>query len=222
MTAHQSIGRIRATAEGHVLGVRLQDEFEEIFTRNMRAGADTGGRKNHFAAGLFGDEFREIFRRVIFRNGENFRRCRDHRNRLQHRAGKTLVAIQRLVDRQSRCCDEQHIAVRCGLDDSLGRDIGAGTGAIFDHDIATALFLHARANDARDGIGRAARRKANDEIEIGLLRLRGARHHNRKCNQRTKFEFHFCPPVGWHFKPPNECIKDGDRASSQIRLPHEQ
>ena len=71
--------------------------------------------------------------------------------------------------------NRKRVAVRRRARDDRGADIARRAGAIFDHDRLAERLLQMAADDARQDVGRAARRERHDERDvargIGLGRL---------------------------------------------------
>jgi hypothetical protein len=79
--------------------------------------------------------------------------------------------------------DAQGVAIGCGARNHLGADGATSTATVLDHHRLTEFTRHALGGNAADDVGRAARRKRNDQLHrlggpgagSGALRLRRAR-----------------------------------------------
>ena len=117
-------------------------------------------------------------------------RVGDHGNRIQ-RLGRVMAQIEdmRVDDHRTLVADQQGIAVRVGLGDDLGADIGCRTGAVFNDDAPTQSRFKARGKDAGDGIGPAACGIGHDKGDrLGRIILRHGRHRRQSqgCRSNAK------------------------------------
>ena len=122
-----------------------------------------------------GQQFLEILRRQIRR-----RRKRRSGGVDQADGGEILdrieleIRIKRHARRQRHLMDHERVAVGRGTGAARGADHAAGAADVFDHDRLAERLLHAVLQDARDRVGRAARRERHQQrdgtVGIGLRR----------------------------------------------------
>ena len=119
------------------------------------------------------------------------RHGRDHADRreVSHRIERQL-GIERRVDRVAGEADQQRVAVRCRLGDSVGGEIATGAGPVLDHHRLSQRSRQRLRDRPRHSVGGAARRCADQELD----RLRwvivsangGGWRQRRNCNQQHR------------------------------------
>jgi hypothetical protein len=86
---------------------------------------------------------------------------------------------------------QQRVTIGRRIDDRLDGDVGAGAGPVLDDDLLAEPLRQPRGNNACDGVGTSARRKAHDPAHrphrIGL-RPRDARRGWQRGSARCEME----------------------------------
>ncbi len=85
----------------------------------------------------------------------------DRREVAREVEGEPLV--ERGVDGVGRGADQDGVAVRRRVDDAFGRDIAAGARLVLDHELLAEPLGETLADEARQHIGRPARRKSDHQ-----------------------------------------------------------
>ena len=133
-----------------------------------------------------GDQFGRGLRRQIVLADDPQRRGGQQRDRLQILEDVVVERVdRRRADMARPIADADHIAVWAGVDDSSARNRAAGAADGFDDHALAERRLHRIGQDARQRVGRAAGRKADQHGDragrIGLRqRCRG------KCQQHDQ------------------------------------
>jgi hypothetical protein len=145
-----------------------------------------------------GDELPHRFERHRGRDREQQVPACCERNRLQ----VTLDVVRNLrhhVARDGERADRPHadrVAVGVGLGGEVEADRQGAARAVVDHDLLAELFAELRAENARDGIGRAAGSLRDDEPDrpIRVLRRRAGRNHASEQGQSESDKTHVATP----------------------------
>ncbi|MGY4423803.1 hypothetical protein ACVWY2_006252 [Bradyrhizobium sp. JR6.1] len=109
------------------------------------------------------DELGDVLRRHVLVDGHHVRHAVEgsHRRDIAHEI-ELQIRVERGVDVVRRI-DQQHgVAVRLGVDRSFGADIVAGARLVLDHELLAELLRQPLPDQARDDVGGAARRIANN------------------------------------------------------------
>ncbi len=114
---------------------------------------------------------------------ENVRHRRKHRNRSKVFAdvvGHAAVEA-RVYGEISRGGEHQRVAIWRGLGAERHADVSAGARTVFDDDLRAHLGADLVADDSRERVRGAARRKGNDQPDrLAGIRLRRARDAGRQ------------------------------------------
>jgi hypothetical protein len=155
----------------------------------VRAAAQSGRAEVELARLLF-RERDQLFHRLRSETGrddENQWRARDLRD-----SGKVfdcivrkLTRVQRRASRVIGTCRRERVAVARRIGNDLEGDDAACAGTIVDHHRLSPSLHESRANDASDGVGRAARRERHDHAN-GFRRIRAI----LRCRGRSRVGSH--------------------------------
>ncbi len=184
--AHQVLQRRPRAAIGHMRGLDAGARLEQLAGQMVgRAVARRGVARLAFLGLQLGDQLGQRAR-LLGRDQQHHRHEAGQRHQLeilQRIVGKLVV--ERDVDAVRRGgAEQQRVTVGLRLGDLLGADRAAGAALVLDHDLLAELFRQRHRQDAREDVGRAARRERHDELHRlvrVLLRQRGrARQHQRQ------------------------------------------
>ena len=136
MVADRRLHRRRTTGEWNVHGLHLGDLGEEVLRGDMGTGTDAGAAEGEALVLAVGEELLQVLRRIARMDREHVgAECHD-RNRAQVAGGEALVPPGGLVDRKRRRGGQDGVTIGCRGAHGLGRDIAAGTAAVFhDHGV---------------------------------------------------------------------------------------
>ncbi len=166
----------------------------EQLAGQMHRGAVSGRRIVRLAGiGLgVGDELLHRMRRRRHRHRHHVRVVADQADRREignriERQGRE----QEFVHRKRHRLQQHGVAVRVGLGDGIGADRGRAAALVLDHHLLAPDRRQLGGDDARDGVGAAARRKRHDEADEARrkgLRRRGACKRRCKCRGAGKLD----------------------------------
>ena len=147
----------------------------------MRRGADAGGGHVDLARIGLGvrDELGDGFRRHVRVDLHHVRHADEARD-WRHVADEVerQILIKRGVDGVGRIDQEHRVAVGIGLGGHFGREIIAGARLVLDDELLAHMLRQILSDQARDDVGRAARRIADQPahrvVRIIVGRARGA------------------------------------------------
>ena len=134
-------------------------------------------------------------------------RHQHRRHRSQQRNGREIVdrvvgrfGIRELVGHEGQGVDEQRVAIGRRVFRHLGADHASGAAAIVDDDLLAKHLAQVRAQNARDEIDAAARRKRRDDTNRLDRIIGGKRARRRDCNySNCQDSFHGQAPPNMRF-----------------------
>ena len=166
MPGHEIGHRRRAAAIRHMDHVEAR-ELEEIRHRQMRGVADAARAVGQRARLLFdmGDELGIGLHRHVGVDAEHERIAADHRDRREILHRVVALRADRRADRHlRRVRHQQRVAVGRRTRDAFGGEPAARTDPVLDHERLAETVAQRLPDDARDAVGRAARREADDDF----------------------------------------------------------
>ena len=181
MTGDEIVHHLRAAAIGHPCQ-RLADRIHEQHAAKMRRRAAPGMAEGDLLAlGLqVRHQFAQIPGRIVRAADQRHRDIGDEPDRgqiLDRVEGQLLIEGRR--GREAGMHQQNRVAVGRCLRDASGADRAAGAERVLDDDVLVERRLHGHADQARDGIARAAGRERHDDgdgFRLGeVLRHGGAR-----------------------------------------------
>ena len=114
--------------------------------------------------------------------------------------------MQRRIGREVAHRHQQRVAVRRGLRGGGGADHGGGAGPRLDDDLLAPVLEHLLRDDARQDVGRSARRERHDDLDrpvgifVGGLRERrpgskaGGEQHGERHGRAPRLSGPLRPP----------------------------
>ena len=147
------------------------------------------------------DQLLEILCRQIGAPDQQARHPRDHGDRRE--IGDRIVRqrrIKRGVDRVAAEAHQQRVAIRRRFRDRRRGQVAAGAGAVLDQDGLFQRRCHRIGDRARHRIGRAAGRRADQNLDRPRRKVFGARHLNHHQNGNDGAELR--KPARGHWSPP--------------------
>ena len=217
----QVVDRRRAAAIRNVHDVRAGHELEQL-AADMTGRAVARGRVRQLAGIVLcvGDQLRDRLERRIGRGRQQHVSARDQRDRLEV-ALDVVGQLRHHVARDGERADRPHadgVTVGIGFRREIEPDGQRPARAIVDDDLLAELLGKLRAEDARDRVGRAARRLRHDQPDrlVGKFGRGRPRESARKQQHKAPTRRIEIPPV--LRQPSKSRARSGNRVGSRPSL----